>query len=407
MVRLHQRRRRHDRPGQRRGRARGRWASRSRNSFAVDDDGRRVHRHRRGALPLRGAAPTARPRSIWREAYENSGVAEAGAGERRLGHDADADGRATCVAITDNADPMNVARLPPRRAACRGARRICRAARVREGRERDRPVADRRRPLARGREQLRLQRARPRRSSGGTTVAGPRARRPRRRGGGCRSRLALPPRPRRRVVPKLSVANGLVYTYTKEPQPRTTPTPGTSRRSTSAPAAPSTSGSAARASATTTTTRRSRSAPTAPPTSACSAASFHCAIACRRRGRRRPVVAPACGGCGCTCGGWGAGRRARVRVLGGGTRLVRRVDFYRGVRRVARDRRRPFARVVRVGRGRVTDAGADRVEGRAAGDADSAGGCRCGTAELRIEERVRGAAAARRGCGHLGDSHPK
>ena len=46
-------------------------------------------------------------------------------------------------------------------------------------------------------------------------------------------------------------------------------------------------------------------------------------------------------------------RRARVRVLGGGTRLVRRVDFIRGRKRVARDRRRPFRRVVRVGPRRV------------------------------------------------------
>ena len=37
------------------------------------------------------------------------------------------------------------------------------------------------------------------------------------------------------VVPKLSLATGLVYTYTKPPT-TTGPTPGTSRRSTSAPA---------------------------------------------------------------------------------------------------------------------------------------------------------------------------
>jgi hypothetical protein len=47
------------------------------------------------------------------------------------------------------------------------------------------------------------------------------------------------------------------------------------------------------------------------------------------------------------------GRRARARVLGGGTRLVRRVDFVRGGKRLARDRRRPFRKVVRVGRGRA------------------------------------------------------
>ena len=39
--------------------------------------------------------------------------------------------------------------------------------------------------------------------------------------------------------------------------------------------------------------------------------------------------------------------------MGGGTRLVRRVDFVRGKKRLARDRRRPFVRVVRVGPRRV------------------------------------------------------
>jgi hypothetical protein len=33
--------------------------------------------------------------------------------------------------------------------------------------------------------------------------------------------------------------------------------------------------------------------------------------------------------------------------------LVRRVDFYRGRKRVARDPRRPFRKVVRMGRGRA------------------------------------------------------
>jgi hypothetical protein len=42
-------------------------------------------------------------------------------------------------------------------------------------------------------------------------------------------------------------------------------------------------------------------------------------------------------------------RRVRVRLMGGGTRLVKRVDFVRGKRRLARDRKRPFKRVVRVG----------------------------------------------------------
>jgi hypothetical protein len=46
-------------------------------------------------------------------------------------------------------------------------------------------------------------------------------------------------------------------------------------------------------------------------------------------------------------------KRVRVRVMGGGMSLVRRVDFMRGGKRLARDRRRPFRRVVRVGPRRV------------------------------------------------------
>jgi hypothetical protein len=46
-------------------------------------------------------------------------------------------------------------------------------------------------------------------------------------------------------------------------------------------------------------------------------------------------------------------KRARVWLMGAGTRQVRRVDFLRGKKRLARDRRRPFARTVRVGPKRV------------------------------------------------------
>ena len=46
-------------------------------------------------------------------------------------------------------------------------------------------------------------------------------------------------------------------------------------------------------------------------------------------------------------------KRARVWLMGAGTRQVRRVDFMRGKKRLARDRRRPFRRIVRVGPKRV------------------------------------------------------
>jgi hypothetical protein len=46
-------------------------------------------------------------------------------------------------------------------------------------------------------------------------------------------------------------------------------------------------------------------------------------------------------------------KRARVWLMGPGTRQVRRVAFLRGRKRLARDRRRPFVRNVRVGPKRV------------------------------------------------------
>jgi hypothetical protein len=46
-------------------------------------------------------------------------------------------------------------------------------------------------------------------------------------------------------------------------------------------------------------------------------------------------------------------RRARVWLMGAGTRQVRRVDFMRGRKRLARDRKRPFLKRVRVGPRRV------------------------------------------------------
>jgi hypothetical protein len=46
-------------------------------------------------------------------------------------------------------------------------------------------------------------------------------------------------------------------------------------------------------------------------------------------------------------------KRVRVWLMGAGTRQVRRVDFMRGRKRLARDGRRPFVRNVRVGPKRV------------------------------------------------------
>jgi hypothetical protein len=157
-------------------------------------------------------------------------------------------------------------------------------------------------------------------------------------------------------VPKLSAANGLVYTYTKDPQPQD-------------PSADAWYLTALDFASGRTVYKRlageglghnNNYAPvTLGPDGTAYVGVLGGLIALRDRlappGAQRP-------GSGSTGGRKGlrrlrlhvrrlGRRRARVRVLGGGTRLVKRVDFYRGRkrRRVARDRRRPFRRVVRVG----------------------------------------------------------
>ena len=85
------------------------------------------------------------------------------------------------------------------------------------------------------------------------------------RRGGCRriwrSREIAPS-----VVPKLSIETGLVYTYTKPPRDDGNDAWYFTALDFTAPGARSTSASPGSGSATTTTTRRSRSAPTAVPT---------------------------------------------------------------------------------------------------------------------------------------------
>jgi hypothetical protein len=138
-------------------------------------DWRGLRRHRRRAVPARGGRRRGAGSGVAR-AVRELGRAEAGPGERRLGHDADADGP---PARRDHRQrrPDERARLSARAQRLRAAADLPPAG-VRAGRERDRPVADRHRPLAGGREQPRLLgagRDRERRHDG----ARARARRPR------------------------------------------------------------------------------------------------------------------------------------------------------------------------------------------------------------------------------------
>lgn len=76
------------------------------NSFAVDDSGG-AYIVSDTALYRFGADPSGSPRAVWREAYRDSGVAKPGQVDAGSGTTPTvmAGGR---IAITDNADPMNV-----------------------------------------------------------------------------------------------------------------------------------------------------------------------------------------------------------------------------------------------------------------------------------------------------------
>ena len=155
-------------------------------------------------------------------------------------------------------------------------------------------------------------------------------------GGGCHSAWRSSERAPS-VVPKLSAANGLVYTYTKDPLPQDPGADawyltaldfasgrtvykrlageGLGHNNNYAPVTLGPDGTAYVGTLGGLVSLRDKQPP---PRARLRAGSLRLHV--RRLGRRR----------------------ARVRVLGAGTRLVRRVDFVRGRRRVARDRRRPF-----------------------------------------------------------------
>ena len=118
--------------------------------------GRRLHRLRQAHVPLQGRQAAASRRIVWKSGYPNSGIVkpsqvDAGSGTTPTIMDGG------YVAITDNADPMNVVvyRTATKLKQAPEAQGLP-AARLRQGRERDRELAARRRALAHRREQLRL-----------------------------------------------------------------------------------------------------------------------------------------------------------------------------------------------------------------------------------------------------------
>ena len=315
------------------------------NSFAVEDTGA-VYIVTDAALYRLAAGAGGLPDVVWREPYENSGVQKPGQSSAGSGTTPTLMGDGL-VAITDNADPMNV--LVYRRGRSVAAPRlICRQ-----------PVFQR---GASATDQSLIGTGRwlvvennhgysgPAATQGGRTTSPGLERVDLDAGGGChsawRSGEHAPS-----VVPKLSAANGLVYTYTKDPQPQD-------------PTADAWYLTALDFATGRTVYKRlggeglghnNNYAPvTLGPDGTAYVGVLGGLIALRdTQGAHTPA-------------GGGTGlrrlrlhvrrlgrRRARVRVLGGGTRLVRRVDFVVRGHRVARDRRRPFRRVIRVGPRRV------------------------------------------------------
>ena len=270
------------------------------NSFAVEDTGA-VYIVSDAALYRLTAGAGGLPTTVWRKPYANSGVQKPGQSSAGSGTTPTLMG-AGLVAITDNADPMNV--LVYRRGS--GAL-ICRQPVFAKGASAtDQSLIGTGRSLV---VENNYGYSGPPATQGGKTTSPGLERVDLDAGGGCHTAWRSAERAPS-VVPKLSARNGLVYTYTKDPQPSnadawylTALDFASGRRSTSA--------SAARGSASTTTTRRSRSARTGRPTWGRSAAWWRCATRRRRpgpgpprEGRRR-----SCGGSGCTCGGWGASAR--------------------------------------------------------------------------------------------------
>jgi hypothetical protein len=179
------------------------------NSFAVDEEGG-VYVVTDAAL-YRFEAGLGEIRTIWRETYDNIGIAKPGQSEKGSGTTPTLMGRGL-VAITDNADPMSVL-VFKRARSVRSPRLVCRQPVF------DRGSSDTDQSLIATSRSMVVENnygyTGPASTSQGRTTTPGLARVDLRRGGGCRvawrSDEIAPS-----VVPKLSLAGGVVYTYTKD-----------------------------------------------------------------------------------------------------------------------------------------------------------------------------------------------
>jgi hypothetical protein len=297
------------------------------NSFAVEDTGA-VYIVSDAALYRLTARAGGLPVTVWRKPYANSGVQKPGQSSAGSGTTPTLMG-AGLVAITDNADPMNV--LVYRRGS--GAL-ICRRPVFAKGASAtDQSLIGTGRSLV---VENNYGYSGPAATQGGKTTSPGLERVDLDAGGGCHTAWRSAERAPS-VVPKLSARNGLVYTYTKNPGTqdawyltaldfRSGATvykrlggEGLGFNNNYAPVTLGPDGTAYVGTLGGLVALRDK---TPPP-------KLH--LHGRRLGRKR----------------------AKVWLTGAGTRQVRRVDFTRGRTRLARDRKRPFLKTVRVGPKRV------------------------------------------------------
>ena len=333
------------------------------NSFAVDESGG-VFVVTQKAMYRFDAGADGEPAVTWREEYDNSGISKPGQVHAGSGTTPTVMGR-RYVAIADNADPMQVV-VYRRAAQVDGPRLVCEAPVFEKG-----ASATDQSLIVAGRSivvENNYGHTGPASVMNDATTTPGIERVDLGRDGRCRSvwrSQEIAPS----VVPKLSLENGLVYTYTKPPRDDGTEAwwftaldfctgrtvyrqlagTGLGYNNNFAPVTLGADGSAYVGVLGGLIRLADASPPAGPPAGArrgCPAAAKRPRLRLVLRSRRARDA---------------RGRRCRVRpvrarVRGRDIRHVRRVAFRRG-RRVARDRRRPFGRVVdrraRAGRRRV------------------------------------------------------
>ena len=183
------------------------------NSFAVGPDG--VYIVTDAALYRFEAAADGSPRVVWRQPYANIGERKSGQTQAGSGTTPTLMGE-RFVTITDNADPMNVV-VYRRERTVQGSREVCRQPVFEKGASStDQSL------IAAGRsiivENNHGYTGPGSTQNGGTTSPGIERVDLDRDGVGCRTVWKSAERSPS-VVPKVSLASGLVYTYTKDPQP--------------------------------------------------------------------------------------------------------------------------------------------------------------------------------------------